>query len=205
MKTLEEFKIRLKVLEQSLSILSDGKARKIKELVQLLTQQGYRILENQLLDIFTTEGKNYLIFNYSDYTFKLREISTNKISVRGISLRKVNGSLKLDAQVVNNKQDYTFEEGTIDSAAFFTVMHQGKDVRIRFNEDHPIYPFITDVFSKVSQNGLENARNVIRYILIAWAKFELSINYKRRHNIQEFRHDWGREVRILMQPDCDNE
>jgi hypothetical protein len=102
---------------------------------------------------------------------------------------------------------YALVEASLESAAFFSVTPKAGKVIITLNTSHPAYPTLVEVLEEDTEGvdadklraRLENARNGLRLLLMAWARYEDELIGSRRNQAQDARVDWGRIARQFME------
>jgi len=99
---------------------------------------------------------------------------------------------------------YAFHESELQSASFFNVKPSGGSLIITLNVGHPAYDqlvqAVEDVDGEASKEDLRarlrEARDGLRLLLEAWARFEdEQPEGERRNFAQDARNDWGRIAR----------
>lgn len=115
-------------------------------------------------------------------------------------------ALGIAATTVHNGLKYTIVDTALDSAAFFSVSSKGGAVIITLNTNHPAYDALVEALEEeegesdlaVLQERLQNARNGLRLLLMAWARYEDELNGTQRQRAQDIRVDWGRIARQFL-------
>jgi hypothetical protein len=106
------------------------------------------------------------------------------------------------AQTVGTGRRFIFLETQIEGNAFFSVRPVAGEIMIRINSDHNAYKNLVSVLDKDATSDsskeelaqrLDLAREGLRLLLIAWARYEdEQPNEELRKRVQDIRTDWGR-------------
>ncbi|HNH11376.1 MAG TPA: hypothetical protein PK683_22945 [Leptospiraceae bacterium] len=99
-----------------------------------------------------------------------------------------------------------FEYGEVGNANFFDVKFKSGTIFIKLNIKHPAYPHLIEVLdeevedqeAETLKERLVKARDGLKLLLIAWARFEDEQDGPARTRIQDTRHDWGRIARDFL-------
>lgn len=102
---------------------------------------------------------------------------------------------------------YAIVDGNLESSAFFSVTPKAGKLIIALNTAHPAYPALVEVLEEDTEGAdaqtlrerLQNARNGLRLLLMAWARYEDELSGNRRNQAQDARVDWGRIARQFME------
>ncbi len=101
--------------------------------------------------------------------------------------------------VVSSGLKFQFVESPIDSPAFFSVQPRGGVILIALNTNHPVHEHLIEVLDPDEQEinpALNNAREGLRLLLEAWARYEdEQPEGSRRDYAMDVRSDWGRVAR----------
>jgi hypothetical protein len=115
---------------------------------------------------------------------------------------------EIAAQTVSRGLKYTFASLSLDSPSFFDVKSRGGAIHVSLNMAHPAYPKLIEVLddevSNVERDDLEDrlvkAREGLRLLLMAWARYEdEQPDGARRSKAQDARWDWGRVAREFLE------
>ena len=95
---------------------------------------------------------------------------------------------------------YRFAESDLDSPAFFSVTPRGGVIIITLNTRHPVHEHLIEVLEPddvgSAEGRLGNAREGLRLLLEAWARYEdEQPEGPRRDAALDARSDWGRVAR----------
>ncbi len=109
---------------------------------------------------------------------------------------------------VVNDLKYRFVEASLDTAEFFTVRASGGGALIiTLNTQHPAYSRLIEVLEEsasgldadILRTRLRNAREGLRTLLIAWARYEDEQPFgARQEYARNARNDWGRVARDFL-------
>jgi len=113
---------------------------------------------------------------------------------------------ELAATTVGRGLKYTFAHASSSSAAFFDVTSRGGAIIITLNTSHPAYEHLIEVleddFDEADLEALKlrliRARDGLKLVLTAWARYEDEQPDKQRTRIQDSRWDWGRMARDFL-------
>lgn len=108
----------------------------------------------------------------------------------------------MSERVIENGFKYTFIEGQLDGSSFFTVKPVAGEIVIKINLEHPAYEKLIEVLNNdIGRDDdreklvkrLQQAKEGLKLLLIAWARFEDEETVpQRREEVQNVRTDWGR-------------
>ena len=103
------------------------------------------------------------------------------------------------SDAVHSGMKFQFTEAALDSPAFFSVQPRGGVILIALNTKHPVHEHLIEVLdpNESAGNGsLQNAREGLRLLLEAWARYEdEQPEGTRRDSCMDARNDWGRVAR----------
>ncbi|MDE0161256.1 MAG: ATP-binding protein [Acidimicrobiaceae bacterium] len=103
------------------------------------------------------------------------------------------------SETVHSGIKYQFIEATLDSPAFFSVQPRGGVILIALNTKHPVHEHLIEVLDPNESEGngsLQNAREGLRLLLEAWARYEdEQPEGPMRDSCMDARNDWGRVAR----------
>lgn len=113
----------------------------------------------------------------------------------------------LAASTVGRGLKYTFAHAASSSAAFFDVKSRGGAIIVTLNTSHPAYAnlieILEDEFDEADLETLKSrlirARDGLKLLLTAWARFEDEQSDKQRSRVQDARWDWGRMARDFLE------
>jgi hypothetical protein len=114
------------------------------------------------------------------------------------------------AQIVDRGIKYEIVEANIESPAFFSVKQVAGVLKVTLNTSHAAYRNLVEVLEEDLegatiedlQERLQNARDGLKLLLSAWARYEdEQPDGRRRELAQEARTDWGRVARIFLSQD----
>ncbi len=116
---------------------------------------------------------------------------------------------ELSASVVSDGIKYVFNEGDIETSAFFSVRPRGGTVIITLNTSHPAYRHLIELLDTPDPENLapeeliarlNNAWRGLKLLLEAWARYEdEQPEGPRRNQVQDTRNDWGRVARQFLE------
>ena len=105
-------------------------------------------------------------------------------------------------RTIENRLKYVFVESAMDTPAFFSVAPRGGAIMVRINTEHPVYTHLIEVLeqgdesTENAEGRLANAREGLRLLLEAWARYEdEQPEGPRRDAAMDTRSDWGRVAR----------
>lgn len=111
--------------------------------------------------------------------------------------------------ILENHLKYEFVEGNFESRAFFSVAPTAGKILIKLNVAHPAYHRFVEVLKddidpnitkEDAIHRLSEARNGLKFILMAWARFEDEQPAgKRKENVIDVRTDWGKIAGEFME------
>lgn len=112
----------------------------------------------------------------------------------------------LAASTVGRGLKYTFAHAANDFPAFFDVKSRGGAIIITLNTTHPAYEHLIEVLEDELEEAsidtlksrLIRARDGLKLLLTAWARYEDEQTDKRRTAVQDARWDWGRMARDFL-------
>jgi len=114
----------------------------------------------------------------------------------------------LAANIVSDNLKYRFVPADLGSAAFFQVKNRGTgSIIIALNTQHPVYDSLIEVLEESTagvspedlRRRLNGARDGLKTLLIAWARYEDELpEGPRRQTAQNTRDDWGRVARDFL-------
>ncbi|RYX87833.1 ATP-binding protein [bacterium] len=103
---------------------------------------------------------------------------------------------------------YQFIEANYESQAFFSVAPVGGKIIIKLNTTHPAYgQFVEllndnidpDLSKEVIQKRLIDAKNGMKLLLMAWARYEdEQPDGRLKNNVRDARTDWGKMATAFM-------
>lgn len=103
------------------------------------------------------------------------------------------------SDTVHSGMKFQFTEAALDSPAFFSVQPRGGVILIALNTKHPVHEHLIEVLDPNESEGngsLQNAREGMRLLLEAWARYEdEQPEGARRDSCMDARNDWGRVAR----------
>jgi len=102
-----------------------------------------------------------------------------------------------------------FEYGDVGNSNFFDVKLKAGTIFIKLNISHPAYPNLIEVLDKdvdganidLLKERLIKARDGMKLLLIAWARYEDEVDGVQRTRLQDVRHDWGKIARKFLEKD----
>ena len=105
----------------------------------------------------------------------------------------------LNGRIVDDGLEYTLTDAPLDTPALFVLKEIGGEVRIVLNTTHPAYQVIKPSPNEEETNYSSSRALPTVLLLQAWADLERrQPDGPRKHQAQEFREDWGRSVRELL-------
>ena len=111
------------------------------------------------------------------------------------------------AEIIHSGLKYEILEANIESPAFFSVKQVAGILKVTLNTSHPAYENLVEVLeddvegvpSEELRERLQNARDGLKLLLTAWARYEdEQPDGTRRERAQEARTDWGRVARTFL-------
>ena len=113
----------------------------------------------------------------------------------------------LAASTVGRGLKYTFAHAASSSAAFFDVKSRGGAIIVTLNTSHPAYEHLIEVLEdeledadiETLKSQLIRARDGLKLLLTAWARYEDEQSDKQRSRVQDARWDWGRMARDFLE------
>lgn len=111
------------------------------------------------------------------------------------------------ASTVDHGFKYTIVDAPLEGSAFFSVSIKAGAVIITLNMNHPAYHALLEALdgdddaadAEALAKRLQNARNGLRLLLMAWARYEDELPSQRRTQTQDIRADWGRIARQFLE------
>lgn len=117
----------------------------------------------------------------------------------------------LVTRIVGDQIKYQFVPADLGSAAFFQVKNRGTgSIILTLNTGHPVYDSLIEVLEESTagvpvedlRTRLGNARDGLKTLLIAWARYEDELpEGPQRQRAQNARDDWGRVARVFLTDD----
>ena len=109
---------------------------------------------------------------------------------------------ELAHRTIEDRLKFVFVDSAIDSPAFFSVTPRAGAIMIRINTEHPVYTHLIEVLEQGdgdtgnAEDRLANAREGLKLLLEAWARYEdEQPEGPRRDAAMDARSDWGRVAR----------
>jgi hypothetical protein len=111
------------------------------------------------------------------------------------------------AEIIDRGLKYEIMEAKLETPAFFSVKQVAGILKVTLNTDHPAYENLVEVLeedvegvnSEELSERLQNARDGLKLLLTAWARYEdEQPDGKRRAAAQDARTDWGRVARNFL-------
>ncbi len=111
------------------------------------------------------------------------------------------------AKIIGRGLKYEIVEADLETPAFFSVKQVAGVLKVTLNTSHPLYDKLVETLEKdVSaveaedlRERLVNARDGLKLLLTAWARYEdEQPDGDRRYRVQEARTDWGRVARAFF-------
>lgn len=117
----------------------------------------------------------------------------------------------LAASIVSDNLKYRFVPADLGSAAFFQIKNKETgSIIVALNTQHLVYDSLIEVLEESTtgvspdelKRRLNGARDGLKTLLIAWARYEDELpEGVRRHAAQNTRDDWGRVARDFLTQD----
>ncbi len=109
--------------------------------------------------------------------------------------------------VVQGGLKYQFVEAGFDTMAFFSIKSKGGTIIIKLNTEHPAYGNLVEILEEPTEAAdeaelrerLHRARNGLRLLLMAWARYEDEAKGERKDQAEDARFDWGSIARGFLQ------
>lgn len=116
-------------------------------------------------------------------------------------------AVDLAAATVGRGLKYTFAHAASSSAAFFDVNPRGGAIIVTLNTSHPAYAHLIEVLEdeldeadlETLKSRLIRARDGLKLLLTAWARYEDEQPDRQRSRVQDARWDWGRMARDFLE------
>ena len=115
------------------------------------------------------------------------------------------------ASIIKDNLKYRFVPTDLGTAAFFQIKNRGTgSIIIALNTQHPVYESLIEVLEESTtgvspeelKRRLNGARDGLKTLLIAWARYEDELpEGSRRQAAQNTRDDWGRVARDFLSSD----
>jgi hypothetical protein len=111
------------------------------------------------------------------------------------------------AEIIDRGLKFEIVEASLETPAFFSVKQVAGILKVTLNTSHPAYENLVEVLeedlegvdSNELRERLQNARDGLKLLLTAWARYEdEQPDGRRRELAQETRTDWGRVARIFL-------
>jgi hypothetical protein len=111
------------------------------------------------------------------------------------------------AEIIDSGLKYEIVEANLETPAFFSVKQVAGILKVTLNTSHPAYENLVEVLeedvegvpSEQLSERLQNARDGLKLLLTAWARYEdEQPDGRRRILAQEARTDWGRVARNFL-------
>jgi hypothetical protein len=111
------------------------------------------------------------------------------------------------AQIIDSGLKYEIVEANLETPAFFSVKQVAGILKVTLNTSHPAYENLVEVLEEDVEGAtpeqlserLQNARDGLKLLLTAWARYEdEQPDGRRRILAQEARTDWGRVARNFL-------
>lgn len=115
---------------------------------------------------------------------------------------------EIKTRIVDIGLKYSFVAASLETLAFFSVVLQGGAIIIKLNINHPAYTHLIEILDQEVENveqkalaqRLESARDGLKLLLAAWARYEdEQPDGVRRSRAQETRVDWGKIARQFLE------
>lgn len=110
-------------------------------------------------------------------------------------------------EVTQRGLKYKIVEARVQTPAFFTVEPEAGVILVKLNTDHPAYDNLVEVLdadtdgldADALRERLANARDGLRLLLLAWARYEDEATDAEREAAQDARYGWGRVAGRFLQ------
>ena len=111
------------------------------------------------------------------------------------------------AEIINSGLKFEIVEASLETPAFFSVKQVAGILKVTLNTSHPAYENLVEVLEEDLEGvapedlreRLQNARDGLKLLLTAWARYEdEQPDGRRRELAQETRTDWGRVARTFL-------
>lgn len=112
--------------------------------------------------------------------------------------------------IVVNRKKFEFIEVRLDSSsAFFSVEMRSGVLLVKLNTEHPAYDRLIEALDANADIGdpaerLARARDGLRLLLYAWARYEDETQGRQRERLQDIRNGWGVMAREFMRASDDD-
>ncbi len=118
----------------------------------------------------------------------------------------VESARALAAAIVEDGLKFEFVNTRFESAAFFSVERSGGVLLIKLNTTHPAYRHLVETLERDAggaseadlRERLEAARDGLRLLLMAWARYEDEASGPKEERLRDVRSDWGRIARDFL-------
>jgi hypothetical protein len=109
--------------------------------------------------------------------------------------------------VVQGGMKYEFIEAGFNTMAFFSVKPKGGTILVKLNTMHPAYTNLVEVLEEPTDDAdedelrerLHRARDGLRLLLMAWARYEDEAQGEKRYQAQDARFEWGSIAQGFLQ------
>ena len=220
----EEWHARRIVMEAALEILSDGKPHTSRHILDELIKRGLTIPKRLVNSVLFSEARRYVSYDKRTFTYQLRQVERTEIDGAVENLSQVaspadnvsNGatqSQEIRARYIGRNDEYVFSPTSSTGPAFFDTSAKSRTIEVRINEQQPLFPDLDELLAPVDDTSGDHIRNrfvrgqeVLKLLLAAWAKYENDLpDGPRRFKAQEARLEWGRNARLLLVDNLDEE
>lgn len=220
----EEWHARRIVMEATLKILSDGKPHSSRHILDELIKRGITIPKRLVNSVLFSEARRYVSYDKRTFTYQLRQVERTKIdgAIENLSQAPLaadnvsNGATQsqvIRARYIGRNDEYVFSPTRSTGPAFFDTSAKSRTIEIRINEQHPLFADLDELLVPVDDTSGDHVRNrfvrgqeVLKLLLAAWAKYENDLpDGPRKFKAQEARLEWGRNARLLLVDNLDEE
>lgn len=130
----------------------------------------------------------------------LAELFTHEADIPAADARE------LAAEIVDAGLKFDFVNTRFESPAFFSIERRGGVVLVKLNTTHPAYRHLVEALEGSTAEAsegelrrrLEDARDGLRLLLMAWARFEDEASGIKEERLKDVRVDWGRMARDFL-------
>ncbi len=208
----DETESRLRMLFEMCRILGDNLARTGRELAAELNAKGIAADKSLVNNILFREGRSYVNYDRATHSYSLKTKQSPpdpRVGTKPLAAGKV-GKRTIDATHAGQSQHIKFSLGKQGSLAFFDMESRGSELDIELNADHPATRRLQQIFGgamdtsdpQVLKVHLQQSRDFILQLIIAWAKYEdEQPDGPRRQKANDSRWEWGRALQRLMNGD----
>lgn len=217
----EEWHARQVVMEAALEVLSDGEQHTSRQILDALHKRGLTIPKRLVNSVMFSEARRYVSYDKKSFTYQLRQVAPDEIdgAITGIEPDAVqqNGHLSVEGEVkaryIGRNDEYVFSSSTNTGPTFFDTSAKSRTIDIALNQNHPLYESLCTLLDTTDDLDCEQlrqrifqAQQTVEVMLAAWSKYENGLpDGPRKFKAEEVRSEWGRNARLLLMDNMDEE